>query len=105
MTFSRDQDPFPNIAIPQDVAHAVASRFNDAEIDENHRELDAISAEPLSVRPPSSTTDSPHVRLNPPTSQSAGSSQAGVSADKPGDILLRLGKAEETVSRFFPASN
>ncbi|GAA0154237.1 hypothetical protein LIER_37829 [Lithospermum erythrorhizon] len=33
MTFSRDQDPFANIAIPQDVAHVVASRFNDVEID------------------------------------------------------------------------
>ncbi|GAA0146338.1 hypothetical protein LIER_06320 [Lithospermum erythrorhizon] len=87
LIFSRDHDPFANVAIPQDVAETVASRFNDAEIEENPRESDAISVEPLSVRPPSScTTESPHVRLTPPTSQSAGSSQAGESADKPGDI-------------------
>ncbi|GAA0174498.1 hypothetical protein LIER_27880 [Lithospermum erythrorhizon] len=41
---------------------------------------------PLSIRPPSSSTmDSPHGRLTPPTSQSPGSSQAGESSDKPGD--------------------
>ncbi|GAA0183103.1 hypothetical protein LIER_30576 [Lithospermum erythrorhizon] len=68
------------------VAHVVASGFNDAEIDENQQESDAISAKPVSVHPPSSSTaDSPQVRLTPPTSQSTGSSQAGESADKPGD--------------------
>ncbi|GAA0151364.1 hypothetical protein LIER_10098 [Lithospermum erythrorhizon] len=60
LTFSRDHDPFANIAIPQDAAQTVAILFNDAEVDENPGDSDVISVEPWSVRPPSSsTTESP----------------------------------------------
>ncbi|GAA0176180.1 hypothetical protein LIER_29221 [Lithospermum erythrorhizon] len=75
------------IAIPQDVAQTVASRLGDADTEENPRDSDVLSIEPLSIRcPSSSTTDSSYVRSTPSISQTARSSQAGESADNPGDL-------------------
>ncbi|GAA0185991.1 hypothetical protein LIER_33279 [Lithospermum erythrorhizon] len=73
LIFSRGHDPFANIVIPQDMVETVASRFNDVDVGENLRDPDVLYAEPLSVRPPSSsTTESPQVYHTPSASQSAG---------------------------------
>ncbi|GAA0145463.1 hypothetical protein LIER_42860 [Lithospermum erythrorhizon] len=86
LIFSRDHDRFANIAIPQDVAQTVASRFNDKDLGGNPQDSGAIFVEPLSVRlPSSSTTKSPQVHPTHSASQIAGFAQAAENADKPGD--------------------
>ncbi|GAA0159503.1 hypothetical protein LIER_38883 [Lithospermum erythrorhizon] len=87
LKFSKDHDPFANIAIPQDVAREVASRLNDEDTGGNLLDADAISAEPLSIRHPSnSATNSSQAHTTPSSSQTAGPTQADTNDDKPGDI-------------------
>ncbi|GAA0158604.1 hypothetical protein LIER_15579 [Lithospermum erythrorhizon] len=86
LRFSKDHDPFANIAIPQDVAQEVVSRLNNEGVGGNLPDADVISAEPLSVHLlSSSTTKSSHSRTTP-SFETAEPLQAGTNARKPGNI-------------------
>ncbi|GAA0157783.1 hypothetical protein LIER_14973 [Lithospermum erythrorhizon] len=88
----------PIKAVPQDVAQTLESRFNDADMGGNLQDPDVLSVEPLSIRPPSSsTTVSPQVRLTRSASQPARASQTADNPAVPHDV------AQTLASRFKDA--
>ncbi|GAA0166412.1 hypothetical protein LIER_21568 [Lithospermum erythrorhizon] len=56
--FSQDDDPFANLAIPQDVALDLASRLNEDIMGGDPQDAEVISAEPVTVHHPPTTTGS-----------------------------------------------
>ncbi|GAA0143587.1 hypothetical protein LIER_04239 [Lithospermum erythrorhizon] len=96
LKFSQDQDPFANMAIPQDVAHTMAGRLNEEDVRENPQGSEVLSVEPLSVRPPSSsTTKLPLIHSTPSSSQTAGTAQVRTHVDKPDEVLTAAAKCME----------
>ncbi|GAA0142486.1 hypothetical protein LIER_03377 [Lithospermum erythrorhizon] len=96
LKFSKDHDPFANIAIPQDVAREVASRLNDKDTGGKPLDADVISAEPLSICHPSNpATNSSHSHTTPSSSQTARPAQANTNTDKLDEVLATAAKCVE----------
>ncbi|GAA0146016.1 hypothetical protein LIER_06065 [Lithospermum erythrorhizon] len=70
LKFSKDHDPFADIAIPKDLAGEVASRLNDEDTGGNPLDVDVIFAEPLLICHPSNPlTNASHARTTPSSSK------------------------------------